>query len=491
LYYVIFIASFTLAQFVYDGFAVQYFRPHALWSNPHLALFLLICVHVMALKFVTVYLGTRTRSPLWHRIVFGQSLLWGIILLLFPVVSFSTLTRATMFLGVVNTIITVACSISVWRKGYKPMRFFLLSWVVFMVSTDMFLLVRLGIMPSSVFTEHSYQIGILLMAILLAVAFAERVRLVQQEKAVAQAHVMTTLLVQERLVREQNTLLERNVAERTAELQEYRDHLEERVQEELSIRQQQERLLIQKSKLESLGVLAAGIAHEINQPLTRITFGADSLLLKLTRHEAPEIDDLETKCGIILESVERISRIIDHIRTFSRDQHSMRDERIDVHATIQNALSLVRTQYQHHNILIHTELQATGWVMGNQYKLEQVILNLLSNARDAIEVHTDAISAAFQENAITIRTFDRQRQMIIEVADTGAGIAEDTLPHIFDPFFTTKAVGRGTGLGLSISYGIIKDMRGDMSVASDGDTGTVMTITLPRISTRATYHEPR
>ena len=306
----------------------------------------------------------------------------------------------------------------------------------------------------------------------------------QPEEVLARVATHLNLLSLRKQLEEQNAQLQKEIAERKrveAELQRHQEHLEERVQVELDKRYQQEQLLIQKSKLESLGSLAAGIAHEINQPLTRIAIGAESLLLKAVQHEPVSPEYLEQKCQIIQESINRITQIIDHIRTFSRDQQILRSERVDVNATVSNALSFVQTQYQHHNILIQTDFQATGWVLGNQYKLEQVILNLLSNAKDAIEAKNTSLESVFQQSVIDIRTLSDADQIYIEVADTGIGIPEDALEHLFDPFFTTKEIGKGTGLGLSISYGIIKEMQGGISATSRVNEGTVMKISLPKI----------
>jgi signal transduction histidine kinase len=306
----------------------------------------------------------------------------------------------------------------------------------------------------------------------------------QPEEVLARVATHLNLLSLRKQLEEQNAQLQREIAERMrveAELQRHQEHLEERVQAELEQRRQQEQLLIQKSKLESLGSLAAGIAHEINQPLTRIAIGAESLLLKAVQNEPVSPEYLEKKCQIIQESINRITQIIDHIRTFSRDQQVLRSERVDVNATVSNALSFVQTQYQHHNILIQTDFQATGWILGNQYKLEQVIFNLFSNAKDAIEAKYTSLESAFQQRIIHVRTSSSADQIYVEVEDTGIGISPETIEHIFDPFFTTKEIGKGTGLGLSISYGIIKEMHGDISVTSRVNEGTIMKISLPKI----------
>jgi signal transduction histidine kinase len=438
LFYISFILSILLMQWSYDGFAAQYFWPDALaWKE--VAVFVCTaCIGITGHMFTMITLSTRERAPYYHAIIVVIMLFWVIILLLIPFISYGTLIRVAVPVRIFASLALVVGSFLIWRRGYQPARYIFWAWLIIIVTNLLFSLLRMGLVPSSPLVEHGYQFGVIVMALLLSRSLADRIHRLHEEKEAVQMQAMKSL-------------------------------------------QTQEQVLIQKSKLESLGVMAAGIAHEINQPLTRIAFGADSLLLKLIDDRVIDPGILETKCQVILASVDRISRIIDHIRTFSRDQALVHAERIDVHATIDNALSLIQTQYQHHNIVITTDLQATGWVIGNQYKLEQVLLNLLSNSKDAIQAKTRDITSAFQEDVITIRTFNTPDQIIIEIADTGTGIAADELPHIFDPFFTTKEEGKGTGLGLSISYGIIKDMHGGMRATSRINVGTAMQIMLPCI----------
>ncbi|MBD3305729.1 hypothetical protein GF339_05060, partial [candidate division KSB3 bacterium] len=485
--YVSFILSILLMQLSYEGFAGQYLWPNAVQWKAVSVLVFIACIGITAQIFTIITLGTRERAPRWHLLICAILGFWGIVLLLLPFVRYGTLIQVVMPVRLFNSTILIVASFLIWQRGYKPARYVFWAWLLTIVTNVLFSLLRMGLLPSSPLTEHGYQVAIVLMTLLLSRALTDRIQRLREAKDVAQMQAMSALQAQERLIREQNVVLERTVAQRTQELQQHQEHLEERVQEELALRQQQERMLIQKSKLESLGALAAGIAHEINQPLTRIAFGVDRILLKLVKQQSLEPESLEATCQVILAGVDRISHIIDHIRTFSRDQQTLRTERIDVHATIHNALSLIRTQYQHHNIVIETDLQATGWVMGNQYKLEQVLLNLLSNAKDAIESQMSDIPSVFQEGVITLRTFNTQDQLMIEIADNGPGIPEAELESIFEPFFTTKDVGKGTGLGLSISYGIIKDMHGEIHATSDVDIGTTMQIVLPRIHSQMNH----
>ncbi len=275
-----------------------------------------------------------------------------------------------------------------------------------------------------------------------------------------------------KLINRQKNKLE--IAEKA--LKEWNHTLETRVHDEIQKRQQQEQIVMQKSKLESLGRLAAGIAHEINQPLGMINIGIQNLFNKLNSGKVTK-EYTEEKAVYFTENIDRIRKIIDHIRLFSRDQQSIIPEKTDVRTVISNALSMMQTQCKEHNVKIDLDLPELPLpVFGNKYRLEQVILNLLSNAKDAVEEKYDSFDDTKQ---IKIRNYRFEQKICIEVEDNGGGIDSEHLDHIFEPFFTTKSENMGTGLGLSICYGIIHDMNGTINCRSVKGKGTVMTIELP------------
>lgn len=265
------------------------------------------------------------------------------------------------------------------------------------------------------------------------------------------------------------------------ELSELNLNLEKRVKEELKKTEEQQRLLIQKSKLESLGELAAGIAHEINQPLGGISMAMDNILIKLNDGEVSK-DYLQQKIRQSFEDIERIKTIIDHIRTFSRGQQQTEFTKVDINVVIRNALSIINNLYSNHQINFVLDLVETdNFVYGNQYRLEQVLLNLLSNAKHAVDEKKEKQGADSSFNKrISINSASRDKNLVIVIEDNGIGIASEHLNKIFDPFYTTKEFDRGTGLGLSISYGLIKEMKGDIKVESEQDKYTIMSITLPK-----------
>ncbi len=261
-----------------------------------------------------------------------------------------------------------------------------------------------------------------------------------------------------------------------AELEELNHTLEEKIDEALRKQREQQQILIQRSKLESLGKLAAGIAHEINQPLSGISLGLDNILGRTE----PDREYIRAKCDALFEDIERIRQIIEHVRVFSRDQKSIVFDRLDVNAVIRDALSMMQVQLTNRNIDVACRLDENpGYTIGNRYKLEQVVLNLISNARDAVEDRALSADAGYRKK-IAIETVADGETIRIVVEDNGIGIRESEIGSIFDPFYTSKAPDKGTGLGLSICYGIVREMNGDISVESRSDDFTRFTITLPR-----------
>jgi PAS domain S-box-containing protein len=250
--------------------------------------------------------------------------------------------------------------------------------------------------------------------------------------------------------------------------------LEKRVEEELAKRQQQQQLLIQKSKLESLGKLAAGIAHEINQPLAGISMGLENLLLQIQTDDCSP-SYLQQKSKDIFEHISRIRHTIEHVRTFSRQQKSDRLEDVDVNLTIENAVSMLQAQLKAHNIKLRLELQPQlPQIKANHFEMEQVFVNLISNARDALDKK--------KNGEITIISKFQDDNIIIIVEDNGSGIASKDLEKIFDPFFTRKEAEKGTGLGLSIVYAILKKIGGEIKVESQYGQFTKFIINLSKDS---------
>lgn len=288
--------------------------------------------------------------------------------------------------------------------------------------------------------------------------------------------------------------LEQRVKERTEELQKTNTELQEEIrnrqQIEISLRKAYEELksaqsqLVQSAKLASIGELAAGVVHELNQPLMVIRGYTQTLL----RHPG-DGTDTNKWLKLIEKNTGRMNSIINHLRIFSRQSES-EFHPVDINKIIEDAFLMVGEQLRLHDIQTVKNLTAdVPKIKGDANKLEQVILNLITNARDAIEQRreeepkpADPVDYEQSQGKLEIETrmADTDADFIeVLVKDTGSGIPEKTANKIFDPFFTTKEVGEGTGLGLSISYGIIKEHDAEIEIAETGPEGTTFRIKFP------------
>ncbi len=239
--------------------------------------------------------------------------------------------------------------------------------------------------------------------------------------------------------------------------------------EDISARVQLEEQLQISEKMASIGLLAAGVAHEVNTPLTGISSFTQMLL------EGADADDPRTK---VLEKIERqtfrAAKIVNGLLNLARPA-KVDSGPVDLNAVINDVLSLLEHQLRTGSIQLRKELSPTPLVVqGIEYKLQQVFLNLFMNARDAMP----------NGGWLTVVTRPAAAGAQVEIADTGSGIPAEQLSRIYDPFFTTKEIGNGTGLGLSITYGILQEHDGAITCESALGQGTRFTLTLPLASAR-------
>jgi C4-dicarboxylate-specific signal transduction histidine kinase len=254
-----------------------------------------------------------------------------------------------------------------------------------------------------------------------------------------------------------NRTLEEKVVERTRELQE-------------STMQ-----LIQAEKLIALGELTASVAHELKQPLNTIKIIGQSILRDIDKKRFDEQNAKDDLPEIILQ-VDRMSEIIDHMRVFTRRPIEAANEMVDLNGIIGDALKFVSQQLRDHNIEVIRDLDADlPKATGDSIRLEQVVINLINNARDAVE------KSGTKEKRIEVRTGkDADGQAVwLEVKDNGLGIREDEKKKIFQPFFTTKEPGKGTGLGLSVSKKIIEEHKGTLAFSGNAGEGATFRFVLP------------
>jgi PAS domain S-box-containing protein len=270
-------------------------------------------------------------------------------------------------------------------------------------------------------------------------------------------------------------------------------------------RQRMQHRVIQAEKMASLGLLSAGVAHEINNPLAFVAnnlavidgdirgmkallsaYGeAKPLIARQDPEQAQRIDRIVQEIDLAYlnanierivdntrQGVKRVADIVQNLRGFARlDQAAV--DRVDVHAAIRSSLELIQSTLKRQNIVVEERFGDVPSISCSPAQINQVFLNLLVNAAQAIEAMRGS------EGRITITTREANGDIVVEIADNGCGIAPDLVPKIFDPFFTTKKIGEGTGLGLSITHGIVKDHNGEIEVTSVVGEGTCFRVTLP------------
>lgn len=253
------------------------------------------------------------------------------------------------------------------------------------------------------------------------------------------------------------------------------EHLGQRVllvtTSDITQRLEMEQQLIQASKMATLGEMATGVAHELNQPLSVIKTASNFFVRKVTKGEAISPESLRTMAQKVNANVDRATKIINHMREFGR-KSDMELEKVQVNEILHDAHDVLNQQLKLRGIHVRWDLQEDlPMILGNAGRLEQVFINLLINARDAIGEKMASRSPGEQKEEIVLKTRSDGATVRVEFRDTGPGIPKAISEKIFEPFFTTKKVGKGTGLGLSISYGIVKDCGGDIRVLSEGGKG--------------------
>jgi signal transduction histidine kinase len=305
------------------------------------------------------------------------------------------------------------------------------------------------------------------------------------------------------LAQARTDLTERNqqLADTCEQLKSLNETLEDRISEEVGNNRKKDAILLQQDKLASLGQLAAGVAHEINNPigfissnlstldkyLTRLTmfiglhtekliqFAPSELSAEIeTNRKSLKLDRIMKDAGTLiqesLDGVDRVRKIVQNLKTFSRMDESKKTFS-DINEVLEGTINIAWNELKY-KATLKKELGNLPPIICNPQQLGQVFMNLLVNASHAIE----------NQGEVALTTWSDNEFIYVSVADTGCGIPKEIQSKIFEPFFTTKEVGKGTGLGLSISYDIIKKHGGDIHVSSEENKGTTFTIRLPFVA---------
>lgn len=500
LYYIFYILFTWLTQISIQGYSSQFFWNENSWINSYSVVLFASITLVFTSLFTLSFLNTKVFSKTWHKLItifFYLTLVNLVILFAFGIY---TAFVVMQILTITGTILALSAANFVYfKKHFKPAGYYLVAWSVLLIGAILFILKDYEVIPYNDFTIYLIQISSAIEVMLLSFALADKINFFKKENEVAQAQALNASLENEKLIREQNVVLEKNVQERTIELQNANSTLNVTLTNLKDTQSQ----LVDAEKMAALGQLTAGIAHEINNPINFVTSNIKPLELDINdlkeiitkyenldlekdiKEQIEEIEAFKSQIDLnfvnneitsllsgISEGAKRTAEIIRSLRNFSRvDETDMKP--IDLNEGIQSTLVLVRNNMPD-NLTVVREFGNLPKVECLPGKINQVFMNLVSNAIQAIKSKEDQR----EEEFLTIKTWYEEQQVKISIKDTGTGMSEEVKHRIFEPFFTTKEVGEGTGLGLSIVFSIIEKHKGHIEVISKVNEGTEFIITL-------------
>ncbi|MDW7694128.1 7TM diverse intracellular signaling domain-containing protein [Flammeovirgaceae bacterium SG7u.111] len=475
-------------------------------------------LYLCSTLFAVEYLALRSLAPRLYSWVWFLTLVLIVLLPILEIFSLiDTISLNYIFQPIVYILFLslLISGIYLWIKGQKNARFYVSGWVFFVVSLFVFALAINGVVPLNIFTRNALYIGASAEALLFSLALGDRYNILKKDNERVQAQNLA-------LVEEQKIELETKVHARTKELQMANDELqashEELQAQQEELQSQQEELsaqneelfstldqlkvaqsqLVQSEKMASLGLLTAGLAHEINNPINFIKSAVSGLqgvieqfsyfsdlYKKIDPDNAKkgleEISDLkkELKFDEMMEKALRITSHIDTganrtaeivkgLQSYSRS-NSTEYASYNIVDGINDTLLLLNHLFGESHIKVFKNFDKIPEVECSPGQLNQVLMNIFVNA----------IQSMKERGNLFISTYQQGANITIKIKDTGSGIPSENLKHIFDPFFTTKEVGEGTGLGLSIVKGIIAEHGGSIMVESVIDEGTTFEISLP------------
>lgn len=504
LYYVSYLAIALIAQCCIEGYVFRYLLP----NSPHLAdLSVYIgsaLIGIAAIEFSKNFLSAKEYTPKMYKVSFIFWLLYGVQIVLALTQHYNASYAMVLCLAMVSAIYVLIMAIYIVMKGFRAAKFFLIAWSFFILCVVVYVLKDFSILfPYNNITSSALLIGSAFEAILLSFALADKINIFKADKEKSQEETLRALQENERIIREQNVMLESKVAERTVALSESNQELNKTLDD---LKQAQSQL-VESEKMASLGQLTAGIAHEINNPINFVTaninplkrdidmmFEAFAFIEDISIQDIPadekqkqieeykeeqDFDYTIVEIGHLLkgihEGASRTAEIVKGLKIFSRlDEDDLK--RADMNEGLDSTLIIANNLLNNH-IKITKEYGNIPLIECYAGKLNQVFLNIISNA-------VYAVDKQFKERPggeIVITTTNDEEHIYIKIKDNGTGMDEKTQQKIFEPFFTTKDVGEGTGLGMSIAYNTIKKHNGQIHLNSAPGEGTEFILQLPII----------
>jgi two-component system NtrC family sensor kinase len=494
LYYVSYTLFIGLTQTTLSGYTYRFLFPNSPEIFNHCIIIFPALAGISLMMFSARFLEIKQRMPVMGHIfkvvIVFYIVAIGIRLSGNALIAYRAIDISALCLSLSIYVAVIRLSI----KGFRPARFFLLAWTIFLAGLVLFVMRNLGVLPYNNFTNYTMQVGTAIEVTLLSLALADRINVFKAEKERSQEEKMDALRENERIIREQNVLLEQKVEERTHKLNQSLEDLK-----------QAQSQLVESEKMASLGQLTAGIAHEINNPINFVTSNVSPLKrdvemileamstienVSLSDVSAEEktktieaykeeidFDYLVTEIKHLIkgihEGASRTAEIVKGLKIFSRlDEDDLK--KTDINEGIESTL-IIANNLLNGKIKVITDYGGLPLVECYAGKLNQVFLNILSNAVYAV----DKQFGNGHGGEIKITTGVEDKYVVIKIADNGIGMSETALKKVFEPFFTTKEVGEGTGLGMSITYNTIKKHNGQIQVSSVLGKGTAFILKIP------------
>ncbi len=500
LYYVSYIVFVGLTQVVLQGYGFKYLWPNSVWMVLQSTFLVPVLNGWTAILFVKNFLNTKENYKRGDTILNVIFFFYTICLILSLLEEFYWAQNLVQVTAMVGSVLTIHIAYAIGRRGYRPAIYFLIAWSIFLISIVVFVLRNFNILPYNDLTYYALQIGSATEVTLLSFALADKINIYRKEKEASQAEALRVSLENEKIIKEQNIILEVKVEERTRELNQSNIDLNNALDD---LKNAQTKL-VDAEKMASLGQLTAGIAHEINNPINFVS----SNIIPL-RRDIDDIIDLLNKIENIIkeksldnefEEAKKFKKEIDYdyliheidvllkgmsdgagrtveivkgLKSFSRlDESDLKFA--NVNEGLDSTIIILNSTFKG-KVAVVKEFGDIPEIECFAGKLNQVFMNIINNAAQAV------ITSHENDNdgKVVIKTYNENDFVKISISDNGTGMPEEVKQKIFEPFFTTKKAGEGTGLGLSIVYSIIELHKGTIEVNSELDKGTEFLITLP------------
>ena len=438
-FYILFILSYGLWQLSYDGLGILYFWGENYWMREKSTVFFIFTSTFFLLLFSKTLLKAKQHMPRYNRFLLEPLTYIAIAGIVASVI------LPYKYIIVLGSLLSIIVSVSLFigglivlKKDYYSIRLFVLGWTIFLSATVLFVLSKFNYIEGYIVMQYGQQIGSAIELTLFSGALMQHFNNLKNEY--------------------------------TKKLKDHNKNLEEMVSKALQKERQNDQILIEQSKLASMGEMIEQIAHQWRQPLNNIGLINQDFYFKKELNNLEE-EDYKRLHTLIDTNISYMSDTIDDFRNYyTRNQAK---ETYDLHDAISTILHIVEATFKHYRINISLDIEKNIYVYNIKNELFQVFLNILNNAKDVL------ISQEITEKKITIRLKKNSDFAFVEIEDNGGGISEEIISKIFKPYFTTKSQKNGTGIGLYMSKEIIeKNMQGTLKVENVAE-GSCFRIELP------------